>query len=762
MFRPTRLYAAILGVLGVAIGTKCWSQDAQSAQTPEDDSTAVHALAPIVVTAARQISPALSTPATVSVIDEIQLQENLVTDFGELFRYEPGVAVKREPRGRGDESGIEVRGIGGQRLGLLVDGVRLPGGYVASGANLGQLKLDPLSLSRVEVLRGPASSLYGSDALAGVVLFRTLSPQDFLDDTKALAGSASVGFDGSDNSRWANANLAFRAGATQNLLSLTERAGHEQKNHHDSALHQNPQDARQHNVLFKSLLDIDAARTLTLTGEHYEQSIRTNQLSLLGPISGGTRIRGSRADDDSVRDRVGLAYSHAPTGAWFDHFTAQIDYQRSSSKERTYENRQPPGVAPVLLRDGLLSHLEPQWSGSVQFEGHLDAGTITHRWVTGIDLLSKSVSVRNDALQRTVTGTAGTNVIDGDVYPRKTAPDTDVRNIGLFIQDEIAFDEGRLRLTPGLRFDSYKLSPEPDVLFANANVAHTTPVGLSERAWTPRLGVTYEWLPSQVIFANYVTGFRMPTYDQLNRVGQVAVATFIHDFVPAPNLKPEHSQGIEWGLRGQSRGGSYELSVFYNRYSDFINTEMIAYIPAGASGGPRPIRRFQSRNIGEVEIYGIEAKGQLLLSPWIKGGDTWRLIGALQWSVGNDKVADQPLNSIQPARLVAGFRWDERDSRYGAQLTGNLVAGKKRVNEALTQTGSTPPVPLTTAGYATMDLNAYRRLDKQVTLNFAVYNLFDRKYFDWPAVSQLTGNDARLAAYTAPGRTVSVSMKMEF
>jgi hemoglobin/transferrin/lactoferrin receptor protein len=69
---------------------------------------------------------------------------------------------------------------------------------------------------------------------------------------------------------------------------------------------------------------------------------------------------------------------------------------------------------------------------------------------------------------------------------------------------------------------------------------------------------------------------------------------------------------------------------------------------------------------------------------------------------------------------------------------------------------------LKTAGYATVDVTGYVRFDKRATLYLAVYNLFDRRYYDWSMVSGLTGNDARLAAYTAPGRTVSANLQVEF
>lgn len=758
----TALQAAIWGVcasMGVA-----WAQQAQGQMHthPGAQDKASASLEAVTITATRRPSAALTTPATVTVIDSQQLQEDLVSDLRTMFRHEPGVAVGRDPRGRGGEAHIEVRGIGSQRLGLMVDGVRQPGGYVAAGANHGQLKLDVRSLSRVEVLKGPASSLYGSDALAGVVLFRTLEPQDFLDDGQHLAGSASAGFDGADDSRWANVNLAFRAGAAQNLVSVSSSRGHELQNHPDSALQPDPQDWRMHNVLLKSVLGIDSSQSMTLTAEHFRKENSAYLQSLLGPIAGGTRIARSAADDSSQRDRLGLAYRYTPGGAWFENLSAQIDVQHSRSNEFTDEARQPPGAQPAQLRESTLAHSEKQWSGSLQLDGQHQQGALPHRWVLGADMLYKKLEVRNDALQRTVGSQVVSKIVDGDLYPRKIAPDTTVQNLGVFVQDEIALLHDRLRITPSLRFDTYRITPHPDALFANANVAGSKPVGQSKTAWTPRLGLSYSWLPQQVIYANFVTGFRMPTYDQLNRIGRVPVASFIHDFIPNPNLKPERSRGLELGMRGQFERGSYEVAAFYNRYTDFIQTQMIAFIPPGQSGDARAIRTFQSRNIGEVEIYGIEAKGHLSIGQWLHAKDHWKLLGALQFSVGNDKVTNQPLNSIQPARLVAGLRWDERSRRWGAELTANLVAGKRRVNEALAQTGPTAPVPLKTSGYATADITAYWRLGKQVTLHLAIHNMFNRSYYDWSTVSHLTGNDPRLAAYSAPGRTAAMSLRLDF
>ena len=67
-----------------------------------------------------------------------------------------------------------------------------------------------------------------------------------------------------------------------------------------------------------------------------------------------------------------------------------------------------------------------------------------------------------------------------------------------------------------------------------------------------------------------------------------------------------------------------------------------------------------------------------------------------------------------------------------------------------------------TGEFGGMGLEGYVRLGKQVTLNLAIENVFDRRYFEWSSVSMLTGNDARLAAYTAPGRRASASVRVVF
>ncbi len=113
--------------------------------------------------------------ATVTVIDQARIETTLATDIRELVRYEPGLSVRNDPFRFGLDT-ISIRGLGGNRVAVEVDGIPAAGGFaVGSYADSGRAFVDAAFVDRVEFLRGPASSLYGSDAIGGVVAMTTRS-----------------------------------------------------------------------------------------------------------------------------------------------------------------------------------------------------------------------------------------------------------------------------------------------------------------------------------------------------------------------------------------------------------------------------------------------------------------------------------------------------------------------------------------------------------------------------------------------------------
>ncbi|RYG12074.1 MAG: TonB-dependent hemoglobin/transferrin/lactoferrin family receptor, partial [Caulobacteraceae bacterium] len=138
---------------------------------------------PVVVIGTRSQRLASNTPATVSVIDAAQIETMLATDIKDLIRFEPGVSVPTSPArfslalsgaGRDANSGFTIRGMGGDRVLIINDGVRVPNGFSFGAQAVGRGGYNDLDLVKsVEILRGPASALYGSDGVAGAVAFTT-------------------------------------------------------------------------------------------------------------------------------------------------------------------------------------------------------------------------------------------------------------------------------------------------------------------------------------------------------------------------------------------------------------------------------------------------------------------------------------------------------------------------------------------------------------------------------------------------------------
>ena len=134
-------------------------------------------VAPITVVGTRTQRRVDDVPASVSVITADTIENNLVTDIKDLIRFEPGVSVPTSPArfsaalsgaGRDGNSGFTIRGMGGNRVLIIQDGVRVPDGFAFGAQSVGRGGYNDLDLIKsVEILRGPASALYGSDGIAG-------------------------------------------------------------------------------------------------------------------------------------------------------------------------------------------------------------------------------------------------------------------------------------------------------------------------------------------------------------------------------------------------------------------------------------------------------------------------------------------------------------------------------------------------------------------------------------------------------------------
>lgn len=739
------LALAALLALGVAAAHAQTAAPAAAVATRE--------LPRLVVSATRIETPEDEVPATLTVIEAKDIARLLPTDLQDLLRHEAGISVRALPNrasaafyatGRGGNEGINIRGLEGNQVMLQVDGVRLPMVYASGPVFAGRGDtIDPEAFKRVELLRGPSSTSYGSDGLAGAVSFVTKDPADLLTLGKPTQGSIKLGYATVDKSWVAVPSFAVRNEGFEAMVLASIRRGHEAETQGDRDVPDNtrtvpnPQDVKSDHLLAKLVWKPDARQQVRLSVEGLDRHVDTDVFTLFGDPSYPTTVDVD-AREHITRSLVKLDYEvRDPANTLFQRANASLFGQEAENRQFGHERRTNTTAWNSRTRDALYG--ERTVGGGLQFESNLGRD-IVQRLVYGLDFSNTRVHSLKD----------GANLLNGNVVTtgasafvvNKSFPDTDYQLFGAFVQDEITI--GSVSIIPGLRYDRFVLDPEQgDPLYTINNA--TPPSKLSGHELSPRLGVVWTLNPLLRVFAQAAHGFRAPTPPQVNGGVTNLTANPPYTSIGNPNLKPETSNSLEVGLRGRNASLRYSASVFSARYEDFIAANQRV---GGAGTAASPVI-FQSINLGGVRISGVEASVAWTFRP------NWTASLSVSHAKG-DSVIDAgvrtPLLTIDPDKAVLGLKYDR--GHWGGEVVVTAMEGKRR--------NPTPATAYTARGFAVADLAAWYDLNRNLSLNVALTNLFDRKYAMWADVRDLSPTSTLVDAYTQPGRNLAISARYQF
>jgi hemoglobin/transferrin/lactoferrin receptor protein len=260
---------------------------------------------------------------------------------------------------------------------------------------------------------------------------------------------------------------------------------------------------------------------------------------------------------------------------------------------------------------------------------------------------------------------------------------------------------------------------------------------------TPRLGIVWQLSPLFAPYGQIAKGFRAPTPDQVNN----GFSNLSHGYktIGNPNLKAESADSMELGFRGKIENIRYSVSVFDNRYQDFISLQ-----PMGGSGTPANPTIFQYINLANAHIRGVEVRTEWSIN------SLWKTNAGAAYSKGYSEIRGVPtaMDSIQPFKAVLGLRYDE--AIWGGRANLIYSAGKNTNEISSTIAQFAPP------SYAVLDLGIYWKPFRNLMVNANLNNVFDNKYWRWSDVSGLVANSNITDAYTAPGRNVQVSVRYDF
>ncbi|MEM9804862.1 MAG: TonB-dependent hemoglobin/transferrin/lactoferrin family receptor [Cyanobacteria bacterium P01_D01_bin.56] len=723
------------------------AQESSADEIPVEDDGFLR----ITVTGTRTPREVDDLPATVTVfeLEDIEFYQN--QNLRDLLRYEPGVSVRNDLRfGLQD---VNIRGIEGNRVLFQLDNIRLPERFEFGPFNIGRGEyVDLATLQAVEILRGPASTLYGSDALGGVVSFRGLEAEDLLEPGDDFAveldstyTSSSGGFDNF-------VRIATRNEEIESALVYSRRDSREVDNFASADL-VNPQD-REGNTFYGNIQYLlNDTSSLSFVAEDFNRDVRTTtQPQNLSSF--GSTIQQTFVEDISFdRTRFSLAYEYddPDSPSFIQYARAQIFSQEATEVERNLENRITGGVP--LFRDTENKFIADSYGGDIQLQSDFTTGNVDHRLTYGIDISTTFNSRPRDRSQTDLTTGITTNVIPPDTFPVKDFPDGDTLRLGVYLQDEL--EVGPFDLIAGLRFDHYDLDTSPDADFAR-NGAESA--NLNESALSPRIALQYEATPELSFYGQYARGFRAPLYSEINSGFTNTTGRFFkYRTISNPDLEPETSNSFELGVRGNYENFDFGLTGFYNTYDNFISTFEAAgtecLIPAdpcpqGGPNGTAVVNIFQTQNISEAEIYGVEFGGQYRM------GD-FSLLGSLAWVEGNDTSGDNnvPLTTVDPFEAVLGLRYLAPSDKWQAELIGTIVGEPRLADDATTF----DPSP-----YFTVDLIGAYQFTPRFSMNLGVYNIFDEKYFIYSDVRNRPEDDPSIDRYSQPGTNVRVGVNLTF
>jgi hemoglobin/transferrin/lactoferrin receptor protein len=697
----------------------------------------------ITVTATRRPQNMFDVPATVSVFDAEDLADTLTRDIRDLVRFEPGVSVRRAPArftaalsstGRAGNEGFNIRGLEGNRVLIQVDGIRVPDGFSFGAQAAGRGDYVDLGLVKsVEILRGPASALYGSDGLAGAVSFITADPQDFLGESRNYAGLGRVQWSQADNQFTGTAILTGRVGDFSALAAYTRRDFAQLDNQGEvggvgaSRTRPNPQDGASNAFLGKLVWAPADAHRLRFTFEHLDERIDTEVLT-----AQSASVLATNARDETERRRFSLDWRYAPAAGLIEAAQLAAYRQRGANSQFTFEDR-----ATLPDRERLNTYDTTVTGAAGEARLAFATGRFRHGAVLGGDYSKTRVEGVRD----------GTVPPAGETFPTRAFPPTDFQLAGLFIADEISMGEGRFTLFPALRWDWYDLAPEVDALTPQFPAR-----GQSDSRLSPKLGAVARLDGGVSLFANWAQGFKAPAPGQVNQFFENLTSPFFaYRTLPNPDLRPETSSTFEAGLRLRAGPVRAQLTGYRGRYRDFISQEQV-----GGRGTIADPIIFQFVNLSSVRIHGVEGQVELRAASGLSGD--------LAFATARGRVEDArgelPLISIDPARVVSGLGWRDPADRFGAQLIWTAVSRKK----AAETDGLCTPSCLRPEGYSTLDFTAFARW-RAFILRIGLFNLTDKRHADWSDVRPLAATPANVAtldAFTQPGRNLSVSLTARF
>ncbi len=608
----------------------------ETEQTAEEKAAAEQGLLfkdELVVTAGRQEQLSGQTPVPVSVLTREQIEREQPEKMADLFKQIPGVEIQ----GEGPFRGIPViRGLTSNRVLILVDGQRLNNARESTDfAGIQPALVNLADVERIEVLRGPASVQYGSDAIGGVVNIITRKPDLGGQDFK-ITGDAAYEYASTSDSQQLRASVSgtgegfsfFVGGTSEDVGNYTAADGAaEDPRYEDYVLSDNvvPNSGMEQTTFNGNFRFVTGDQGVFRVNA---EVVRTKNVGFPGfdPATSGIDISFPNFD----RDKVALAWESGPVWGLSDIVLSTWYQEINKESIRNFDfgfffsNQFTQSVIKSL---------------GFNAQSIADLGT-AHHLTFGLDIYQDKL--HDNARSETSFSPPSDEV---------TVPDSHQRGLGLYVEDRITLSP-RVTLNAGLRGDDFSFVTENDPRYTGEQF------DVNQSALAGNLGVVWQVAQHVNVTGLIARGFRAPNLQERSFIGLASTGdTFI---LQNPFLDSETSWNYEAGFKVRYDRYSGGLNIYYNDLNNFITLQFL-----DPSESPIPgLDAARLENVEKATIKGIELDLEAIFARW------WTAFGSFALIEGDNNITNEPLSSIPPMKVILGLRyqraswWTEANMRW--------------------------------------------------------------------------------------------------
>jgi hemoglobin/transferrin/lactoferrin receptor protein len=665
----------------------------------------------------KEESERLLIPQQLKSIAATEIANNSPSSTADLLQKSGAVAVQMSQSGGGSPI---LRGFEANRVLLVVDGVRLNNAIFRSGHLQNIISTSPYSLSRIDVIFGPASVKYGSDALGGVVHLHTKTPKPG-EKTRLTYhqkySSANRGVNSYLDLSWSKGKWSFFHSFSANHYGNLRMGENRMHGYEDWGLEEHVSKGAEQ--LFTSYQQADLVQKIRYDASNnwshlwnlqFSRTTDLNRFDKLNDLSGGS-------------PKYSL-WKYGPQERVLSSWTAHWEPENNAFFDSFNNNLSLQGFLESRHSQKLGGRLNERFEQVFVIANTTD---FVKKWEESLLNYGAELSFNN--VESTANEGTASRYADGG---------SQTKQLSLYSQYKRYLNKTDY-LSGGLRYSYNTL----DAQFLNTDT-YSLPfnqIGIANGAFTASLGYEKHLPKNWISQLSLASGYRAPNVDDVTKVfskgGTVTV--------PNDQLKPEYSYNVDVNLSKEWRNKSaIQATAYYTLLKDAILSKAFRLNGADSLWYDEELLPIVAQqNTQEAYVYGWNIAGNIQLNK------KWSLAQSVNYTYGWDQTNKSPLDHIPPLYAKSELRWKKGHH----QLSCFALYSQEKAIEDYSETGSDNPEEATVDGnpaWWTLNLAYSSKLNDVWTLQFNVENILDTHYKTYSS------------GLSAPGRNIILSLQASF